>query len=255
MQSERGCVGDDRGPHENQPKGGKSMPRIPLPLAGTLLALGLAVTACEQQDEVATREMEREVPPATVPQPAPAAPAVVDEVQEDLVDARSDFLERDYDDAAEDLHEAAEKVRREAQTAPAEVRDELVRAADDLEGVAADVQAGTITTVEEFDRSLASTSATLARHHFHRAREAWGRRDLQAAGRELEAAARSVGNGLAHLGQSAETEIAEAVRGARELGGRLAQGAEAAPEDVENAFQRLEQAIERFVQEARTERS
>lgn len=230
------------------------MPRVPLPLAGALLALGFAVTACERRDEIATRDVEREVPPATVPQPAPAAPVAVDEVQEDLVEARSDFLERDFEDAADELLEAAGKVRREAETASAEVRDDLVRAAEELDGIAADVRAGIIATVQDLDRSFAATSATLARHHFHRAREAWGRRDLQTVGRELEAAARSIQNGLTYLGQRVEARSAEAIRGAQELGDRLAQGAEAAPADVERAFQRLEEEIDRFVQEARTER-
>ena len=56
------------------------MPRVPLPLAGALLALGFAVTACERRDEIATRDVEREVPPATVPQPAPAAPVATTSV-------------------------------------------------------------------------------------------------------------------------------------------------------------------------------
>lgn len=231
------------------------MSHFPLPLAGALLALGLAVTACERREEIVVRDVEQKVPPTAVPQPAPAAPAFDDdEVQEDLADAREEFLERDFDDSADELREAAEKVRRVAANAPAEVREDLIRSAQELEGLAGDVRSGAITSVDEFDRSLVSTNATLARHHLHRAREAWAQRDLRAAGRDLAAAARSVEHGLANLGRRAEGEGAAAIRDVRELGGTLARGAEAAPEDVERALQRLEQEIETFVQEARNPR-
>nr|PZN90904.1 MAG: hypothetical protein DIU52_05440 [bacterium] len=175
------------------------------------------------------------------------APAgLLADVREDLAGAREDLAENDREDAAEELRDAAGKLRRYAQSAATDVRQDLANAATELDALAGEVRSGGITSTAMLDERLAGVHAALAKAHAASSREAWGRRDLAAAGRQITAAADELEIGLTRLGHGVDAGAASVIRDARDLGGRLARGAEATPSDVERVFKGLGDEIEKL---------
>jgi len=221
-----------------------------------LLLAAVAHTGCERREEAAP-QAQPGVPPAPAPSPAPEAPGamapaeLLADVREDLADAREDLNEQKREDTAEELRDAGSKLRRYAQAAPADVRQDLTNAATELDAIAGEVSSGAITSTTMLDRRLAGVHAALAKAHAASSREAWGRRDLAAAGRDIAAAADELEIGLTRLGRGIDAGAAAAIREARDLGGRLVRGAEATPADVERVFDSLGREIEKLHREAR----
>jgi len=224
------------------------------PRRSLLWLLVLAATAhmgCERREEAAP-QAQQGVPPAPAPGPTPEAPAAVApagllaDVREDLADAREDLAENDREDAAEELRDAAGKLRRYSQDAAADVRQDLANAASELDALAGEVRSGAITSTAMLDERLAGVHAVLAKAHAASSREAWGRRDVAAAGRQITAAADELEIGLTRLGRGVDAGAASVIRDARDLGGRLARGAEATPSDVERVFKGLGDEIEKL---------
>lgn len=216
-----------------------------------LLLAATAYTGCERREEAAP-QAQPGVPPAPAPGPAPETPGAVApagllaDVREDLAGAREDLAENDREDAAEELRDAAGKLRRYAQSAATDVRQDLANAATELDALAGEVRSGGITSTAMLDERLAGVHAALAKAHAASSREAWGRRDLAAAGRQITAAADELEIGLTRLGHGVDAGAASVVRDARDLGGRLARGAEATPSDVERVFKGLGDEIEKL---------
>jgi len=243
-----------------------------------LLLAATAYTGCERREEAAP-QAQPGVPPAPAPGPAPETPGAVApagllaDVREDLAGAREDLAENDREDAAEELRDAAGKLRRYAQSAATDVRQDLANAATELDALAGEVRSGGITSTARqdlanaateldalagevrsggitstalLDERLAGVHAALAKAHAASSREAWGRRDLAAAGRQITAAADELEIGLTRLGHGVDAGAASVIRDARDLGGRLARGAEATPSDVERVFKGLGDEIEKL---------
>lgn len=216
-----------------------------------LLLAATAYTGCERREEAAP-QAQPGVPPAPAPGPAPETPGAVApagllaDVREDLAGAREDLAENDREDAAEELRDAAGKLRRYAQSAAPDVRQDLANAATELDALAGEVRSGGITSTAMLDERLAGVHAALAKAHAASSREAWGRRDLAAAGRQITAAADELEIGLTRLGHGVDAGAASVIRDARDLGGRLARGAEATPSDVERVFKGLGDEIEKL---------
>ncbi|MFO7261220.1 MAG: hypothetical protein DIU52_008685 [bacterium] len=216
-----------------------------------LLLAATAYTGCERREEAAP-QAQPGVPPAPAPGPAPETPGAVApagllaDVREDLAGAREDLAENDREDAAEELRDAAGKLRRYAQSAATDVRQDLANAATELDALAGEVRSGGITSTAMLDERLAGVHAALAKAHAASSREAWGRRDLAAAGRQITAAADELEIGLTRLGHGVDAGAASVIRDARDLGGRLARGAEATPSDVERVFKGLGDEIEKL---------
>ena len=216
-----------------------------------LLLAATAYTGCERREEAAP-QAQPGVPPAPAPGPAPETPGAVApagllaDVREDLAGAREDLAENDREDAAEELRDAAGKLRRYAQSAATDVRQDLANAATELDALAGEVRSGGITSTALLDERLAGVHAALAKAHAASSREAWGRRDLAAAGRQITAAADELEIGLTRLGHGVDAGAASVIRDARDLGGRLARGAEATPSDVERVFKGLGDEIEKL---------
>lgn len=216
-----------------------------------LLLAATAYTGCERREEAAP-QAQPGVPPAPAPGPAPETPGAVApagllaDVREDLAGAREDLAENDREDAAEELRDAAGKLRRYAQSAATDVRQDLANAATELDALAGEVRSGGITSTAMVDERLAGVHAALAKAHAASSREAWGRRDLAAAGRQITAAADELEIGLTRLGHGVDAGAASVIRDARDLGGRLARGAEATPSDVERVFKGLGDEIEKL---------
>lgn len=216
-----------------------------------VLSMALAVGACERAEQPpAETERPAETAPTPSPEPTvrdmPAETGPIAEATEEVEEAREDFAEGETDDAAEDFREAAGDLRREAEGADAEVRQDLSTVADRLEGLADDVEAGTVTTLDEMDRELAAVHQALARRYHTTAEEAWARRDVQEAGRNLNAAADQVELAARRAGQDIDESTAAAVRDAKEVGRTLAQDADWTESEAEQAMQALGREIDRM---------
>jgi hypothetical protein len=213
-----------------------------------VLLLALASTACEKRD-VAREETQAAAattPPLVQPESVAVPSAAALEVYVELDQAHEGFVRRDFDRSAEALRSAGSKVRNAAERAPADARAALQTAADDLEKTAADVKAGTISSINLLDRKLAAVNASLARVHHTLAVEAWAAKDSSRAGRELRLAADQLSHGLRRFGRNVKKSTAASVTDAQRLGEQLAQRVGTAGADVEQTMQGLGREIERL---------
>ena len=221
--------------------------------AAVLIVLGSLTVACEPREEVKPETKAPEsVAPARTPEPVvEALPMPVDEVDVEFTTARENFVKGDFDRTAEDLNNAATRVTALGETGGEASRVELKKIAGDLGRIAKDVKSGTLRDVTKFDYELAGVEHSLAKHHLRLAREAMVKSDLRAAGRELNHAANDVEGIGRHMGKSLDAETEQGLRVARDMGGKLMQGVEQSPADVEKATKDLERHIDRLAQEMR----
>jgi hypothetical protein len=217
------------------------------PLHAALL-LAAATSACEKRDVVRD---ETQAATATTPPPVRAESVAVPsatalEVYVEMDQAHEGFVRRDFDRTVAALQSAGRKVRNAAENAPADARTALQAAADDLEKTAADVRAGSISSINLFDRKLAAVHASLSRVHHAKAVEAWAAKDSSTAGRELRLAADQLSHGLRRVGRNVKKTTSAAVTDAQRLGEKLAQRVDAGGADVERTMQGLGREIERL---------
>ena len=224
--------------------------------AAVVMVVALSV-ACERREEPKQAE---NVVPAQTPVPAtpvPSTPVVetampVDEVDVEFETARENFVKKDFDGAASELNDAAGRVTAMGDAAGGASRDELKKVADDLGRIAGDVKNGTIRDIKKFDSELAGVEHSLASHHLRAARDAMAGRDMRAAGRELNSAAHDVEGIGRRMGKSLDATTEEGIKYARTVGGKLVDGVEQSPADVEKAAKGLEREMDKLGHDIKT---
>jgi len=215
--------------------------------AAVVIVVASLFVACERREEPKQAE---NVAPARTPEPPPVPvrePAMaVDEVDVEFETARENFVKRDFDRTAEDLNNAASRVTALGEGAGDKTREGLKAIADDLGRIATDVKNGNLREIEKFDHELAKVEHSLARHHLHAAREAMAKQDMRTAGRELSLAANDVEGVGRHMGKALDAETEQGIREARTVGGKMIDGVEQVPADVEKATKGLERDVEKL---------
>ena len=221
--------------------------------AAAVIVLATLTVACERREEPVPESKPAEsVPPASTPEPVvEALPMPVDEVDVEFTTARENFVKRDFDRTAEDLSNAATRVTALGETGGEASRAELKKIADDLGRIAKDVKNGTLRDAKKFDHELAGIEHSLAKHHLRMAREAAAKGDMRAAGHQLNHAANDVEGIGRHMGKALDAETEQGLRVARDMGGKLMQGVEQSPADVEKATKDLERHIDRLAKDIR----
>ena len=220
--------------------------------AAVVIVVASLFVGCERREEPKQEQVENVAPARTPEPPTPIVEGVfVDEVDVEFEAARQNFVKRDFDRTAESLNNAAGRVTAMGESAGGKAREELKAIGDDLARIAADVKNGNIKEIKKFDSELAGVQHSLAKHHLRAARAAMGR-DMRAAGRELNAAAHHVEGGYRRWGKDLTAETQQAIQHARAIGGKLIEGVEQSPEDVEKAAKALELEVDKLGHEVRS---
>lgn len=131
--------------------------------------LAIAIAAILAAGAPVLLHAETGKPQPQAAQPAPAHDAVrdwlviqdttyipvIDDVSRKLAAARTAFLAKDATAAATDVREAAQLLAEQEAKVPASERNRLVAATRELDRLAADLDAGRVNTVEQFDAAYA----------------------------------------------------------------------------------------------------
>jgi hypothetical protein len=147
------------------------------------------------------------VPPLAANAADDGTPLIVEDSWTYLIDVPGLYLDRAHADlrhgqpglAAADVRKAAATIGDEAKLASGADQARLQRDARSLLQVAAQIDAGRIGGPRRLDLALVMARADLGAHHDLRAAEAWARKDPEAAGRSLAAAARYAEGALVTL--------------------------------------------------------
>jgi hypothetical protein len=171
---------------------------------------------------------------------------LLDEADEHFQKGREGFLKKDVKAAAQEIREGAAFLRLEAGRATAGGKKALLAAVRDLGKLADGVERGTVAAVKELDAVFARAHQALARHHHLKAAAAWGKNAARHAGQDLKAAAIHLEHAAAWVGKKGEAGVAEAVKGARLVSGKLIEGAGWVPAEVGKGLEAIGKEIEKI---------
>jgi hypothetical protein len=171
---------------------------------------------------------------------------VVSEPAERFASARVALARHDRRQAVGDIRDAATFVRGQVALASGATKADLTEAASDLDQIAARIQSGKLSTPRQLDAALFHSDRRLARHHLERAMHAWERRESDAAGRELKAAAQYTERLARDAGNGVERATTDVVRGARNVSAKLVSGSRWTADEVGKTFDKLGHEIDRL---------
>jgi hypothetical protein len=158
--------------------------------------------------------------------------------------AHERFLKKDYAQSAVEIRKGAAFVRLEMARSTGEGGKALSGAAIRLDKLAADIESGSVKSVDEMNAVLARAEHALAFHHMLKAEESWQANDRLSAGRDLKAASMNLKNSLKCAGGKVETEVDAAIKDANEIGQKLLEGARLEDERVNAALNVLGDKID-----------
>ena len=150
--------------------------------------------------------------------------------------ARENFMKKDLQGAARELRKGAAFIELESSRATTEGKAVLVSSYKELNKLADDVEKGTITAAKDFDEVFARAHQALAKHHYLKALEAQGKKDVTMTGRFMESALIHLEDGFAWSGHKLEAGSIAALRDTRLLSGKLIKGIGWVPEEVGKAI-------------------
>jgi hypothetical protein len=237
-----------------------------LALVGAIIALVSAAASAQEKKpattklkSVKTTEVEHgatKVPPGKVLVDEELLIGFVDEPAHHFGLARDYFMKKDYADAATEIRRAGGFVKLEMARAEAQSDDERVLsdAVVSLGMLADDVQKGEVKSADRLDDVFAHTEQALAYHHELKAEEYWKAENHKSAGQDLRAATVHLENSMSYAGEKTEKDTDEAIRDARDIGDKLADGAALAADKVGKAMQQLGKKIEEAGRKMKQER-
>lgn len=222
------------------------MATLPVLCRATLLA-AMALAPLTHAAAATAAPAAASTPSATDPERL-APYAVVQDSWIYLIDEPGIYLQRAQEElarkqpiaAASNVRKAAAMVSAEARRSPWGDRNALDRDAQALLAVARDIDTGKLRDPKRLDADFAASRTDLGLHHDLMAAEAWLRKDTQAAGRSLAAAARYVRSALSSADQGASRRMSEGLLSTERFGERLGTGAEHA---VESDWKRARDAV------------
>lgn len=170
---------------------------------------------------------------------------LVDEPGIYLDRAREELSRKQPQKASANVRKAAAMVEAEARRAFGEDEVRLERDATALMRVANEIDAGKLSDPQRLDRAFVAARADLGLHHDLKAAEAWLKRDTQAAGRSIAAAARYARSALHGIDKTTAVRFDEGLQSVEQLGSRLGNRTEGAVEsDWTRARNTLGHALE-----------
>ncbi len=161
------------------------------------------------------------------------------EVHDNLDDAKTNFLKRDYNEAQKDTELAANKLKMEASRSSKAGKALLNKAADELDTMGKKIKNGSVDSVQELDTTSSNTYHALASHHLLLASKEWTKKQTSKAGHDLNAAATHVENAFKIAGKKIDSATASTLHAAKAMGHKMISGHKPKPEEVNVVFDNL----------------
>lgn len=152
-------------------------------------------------------------------------------------------------DSAQQLEQVSRQLEEYRNYVTGNTRERLSEAHQRLDQLAFDVRSKDVTSSDQANPSIAEAFSAIAAFHCSRAAEQWEHRNTQLLGEELAAAAHYLERAAELTGRGPATSTVAAVRDARRLANRLAEGTRVAPSDVNETIGDLGQAIDRVARQ------
>lgn len=160
--------------------------------------------------------------------------------------AHDSFLKQDYKAAATEIRKAVAYVKLESGRAVTDSQKALHASAQELETLAKDVEKGTVKDVKKLDNAFARADQSLAKSHYVKASESWGKKLYDKTGYELKAATNSLEKAASWAGNEASAAASTAVKEGRSVTGKLISGTGWAVDEVGQAIDSVGQGIEQL---------
>lgn len=190
-------------------------------------------------DKAARADLDRRwlVSDVTVWYPATEGP------QRHFSSAAEAYNKKDYKTAATEIRKASAYLRLEAARVDGDARQALDHSVTELERLATSIEKNTVKNAQRMEKTFADADHALALAHRRKAAESWARKEYNKAGYELKAAAHGLENGARWVGKETQAGTSAVVAGTRELGDKLASGANWTRDEVAKGFESLGNAI------------
>ena len=163
--------------------------------------------------------------------------------QQHLAAAAAAYAKKDYQAGTSEVRMATGYLRLEAGRADGEARKELDRSINELDALAAATAASPRKDDHLMAEAFARANRSLAVEERSKSAEFWGRKEYNEAGYELRAAATSLENGAAWIGEDATADARAAIAATRALGDQLVAHAHVTAEAVSKGLGSLDQGI------------
>jgi len=160
--------------------------------------------------------------------------------------AHDDFLKKDYKAAATEIRKAVAYVKLEGGRAAMDSQKALNASAQELETLANGVEKGTVKDVKKLDDAFARADQALAKSHYVKASESWGKKLYDKTGYELKAATYNLEKAASWAGGEASSVTSTAVKDGRAVTGKLISGTGWAVDEVGKAIDSVGQGIEQL---------
>jgi len=175
------------------------------------------------------------------------------EPQRSLQRGREDFLSKKYRSAAQNIQKSTIYVKLQSLRASGSTKRALLDAESSLSALAKDVEKGKVNSLARLDEAFAATQRAIARLHYEKAKEAYARGELGAAGVELQAAKESLGRAAAWTGDHVYPPLIDCLDRAGKDGKRLMTGSDRSPGVTRKTLSDLGVQINRLDMKAEVE--
>ena len=169
-----------------------------------------------------------------------------DEPSAEFYNAHENFMKRDFKAAVRELRKAAAFVKLESARATADGKKLLVSSYSELEKLAKKVENGTVASVKDLESVFAKTHQALAKHHYLKALEAEGKKNIKATGRFLKSSLIHLRHGFSRAGYKLEAAVLAAFKDIRTLSGELIEGAGWVPDKIGSAIKWIGKEVEKL---------
>ena len=227
------------------------------------------IGACHRVDEKEVRSVPTAAPSigntleqgVLVPEPAPKAAQGMDDLwtlfpgepERSFRKGREDFLSKKNSTAAQNIQKSIIYVKLQSLRALGTTKRALLDAEAALRKLAKEVENGKMHSLARLDASFATTERAVARLHYEKAKEAYARGDLRAAGVELQAAGDSLGRAAAWTGDHVYPPLMQCLDRAGNDGKRLLEGSDRSPGATRKTLSALGAQIDRLDKKAEVE--
>jgi len=222
-----------------KPEGGSIMKQALKGLFAIILIGGIVLGATASETRSATKAPEDNVIISE-----DILIVFVDEPQHHYMRAFENFLKHDWEAAAAEIRKGAAFLKLEASRAAGDAKKELTASVQMLEKLADDIEKGAVRSAKDVQDVFAKAEHAVAKHHYLKAAEAWGKKSIKKAGHELQAAAVSLEHGFAWAGQKLEAGAVKVMDDTRHVAGKLIEGAGWVADEVGKAIEYLGRKID-----------
>ncbi len=164
----------------------------------------------------------------------------------DFQKAHESFLKKDFKASAAEIRKGADFLKKEAASARDEGKKALTASVHELDKLADEVEKGVVKSDGKLKGAFSRTEHALANNYHVKATDSWAKKEIKETGHALKSAAEHMEQAANWSGHKLEAGTSKAIKVAREVSGKLVEGAGYVPEEVGKGLKSMGEAISGF---------